>query len=403
MKEEKHIYTVTEITRDIKIILEDSFPAVWVEGEISNFKHHTSGHLYFTLKDKYSQLKAVMFRSRNEGMKFEIENGLKVICFGSIGVYEKHGQYQLYVEVVEPRGVGALQLAFEQLKKRLQKEGLFDPAHKLPLPMLPEHIGVITSPAGAAIRDILKVLVRRFPNVHIILNPVAVQGEGAAEEVAKAIGEFNRLIPVDVIIVGRGGGSMEDLWAFNEEVVARAIYNSHIPIISAVGHEIDTTISDFVADLRAPTPSAAAELVIPSKVELEERIANLTRRLKTELINRLSVMENRLRVLMEKRIFREPFDYIQQYQQRVDELSQLLGVRASQLIELNEARFKNYLGRLEALSPLKVLLRGYSISLKLATGEIIRDVKTLKEKDLIETKVSRGSFTSEVKKIMNKE
>ena len=399
MGKEKHIYTVTELTRDIKFILEDSFPAVWIEGEISNFKHHTSGHFYFTLKDEYSQLRAVMFRGSNQRIRFEIENGLKVICSGRIGVYERRGEYQLYVEVIEPKGVGALQLAFEQLKKKLYQEGLFDPAHKKPLPLLPERIGVVTSASGAAIRDILNVLARRFPNVHIILNPVQVQGEGAAEDIAAAIGEFNRLIPVDVIIVGRGGGSLEDLWAFNEEIVARAIHSSRIPIISAVGHEIDTTISDFVADLHAPTPSAAAELVIPPKAELAERISNLRRRLKVDLVNKLTLMENRLKTLMEKRVFREPNDYIQQYQQTIDDLSSLVRVRVSHLIELSEVRFKNYLGKLEALSPLKVLLRGYSISVKLPKKKIIRDVRVLKEKDLVETKVARGSFVSEVKKI----
>lgn len=399
MKEEKHIYTVSEVTRGIKVILEDSFPAVWVEGEVSGFKHHSSGHFYFGLKDEHSQLRAVMFRGQNEKIKFKIEDGLKVICFGRIGVYEKRGEYQIYVEVMEPQGVGALQLAFEQLKRRLHQEGLFDPAHKKPLPMLPQRIGVVTSPTGAAIRDILNILTRRFPNVHIILNPVAVQGKGAAEEIALAINEFNRLANVEVIIVGRGGGSPEDLWAFNEEVVARAIYDSRIPIVSAVGHEIDTTISDFVADLRAPTPSAAAELVVPSKAEITERINNLRRRLKAELVNRVSLMQSQLNSLMEKRVFRQPFDITQQYQQTVDNLSQLLGMRAFHLTELRQERFKNYLGRLDALSPLKVILRGYSISMKLPEGKLIRDVSILKEKDLVETRVSKGKFVSEVRKI----
>lgn len=402
MEKEKHIYTVTELTRGIKIALEDNFPTVWIEGEISNFKRPSSGHLYFTLKDEHSQLKAVMFRGRNQGIKFEIGDGLKVVCFGQISVYERQGQYQLYVEVIEPKGVGALTLAFEQLKEKLQKEGLFSPEHKKPLPLLPECIGVVTSPTGAAIRDILNILKRRFPNLHIILNPVAVQGEGAAQEIAAAIGEFNQLANVDVIIVGRGGGSLEDLWAFNEEVVARAIYDSRIPIISAVGHEIDMTMSDFVADLRAPTPSAAAELVIPAKVEMRERIANLTKSLKTDLINRLSFMENRLGALMENRVFREPFNIIEQRQQEIDDLSQSLEREASHCVELSEVRFKNYIGKLDALSPLKVLLRGYSITLKSPGDKIIRDVRVLKKKDLVETSLSRGSFISEVKEVRRK-
>ena len=271
----RYIYKVSELTSSIKLILEDSFPNIWVEGEISNLKSPSSGHIYFTLKDDRSELKSVFFKSDNEKIKFDIKDGMHVICSGRISLYEKQGVYQLYVTGLEPKGVGALQLAFEQLKEKLFKEGLFDESRKKPLPMLPDRIGIVTSPTGAAIGDMLKVLKRRFSNVEILINPVKVQGEGAKEEIAGAIRDFNDMNNVDVIIVGRGGGSLEDLWAFNEEVVARAICDSKIPIISAVGHEMDWTISDLAADLRAATPSVAAELVIAKKSELIDALDNI--------------------------------------------------------------------------------------------------------------------------------
>lgn len=267
---EKHVYTVSELTRDLRVIIEDSFPGVWVEGEISNFILHTSGHIYFSLKDATSVLRCAMFKRANEKLKFSLKNGMKVIVLGSVSLYEARGDYQLIIEELEPRGVGALQLQFQQLKEKLQKEGLFDERYKAPIPFLPTRIGVVTSPTGAAIRDILSIARRRFANVEIIINPVKVQGVGAKEEIAAAIRQFNELGNIDVMIVGRGGGSLEDLWPFNEEVVARAIFDSEIPVISAVGHEIDFTIADFAADFRASTPSAAAELVIPKKRGLEE-------------------------------------------------------------------------------------------------------------------------------------
>ncbi|MCK5594876.1 exodeoxyribonuclease VII large subunit, partial [bacterium] len=265
-------------------MLEENFPSIWVEGEISNCRMPSSGHIYFTLKDEQSQLNAVFFRGANLKTKFRIEDGLKVLALGNISVYQRRGNYQLIVGLLQPRGIGELQLAFEQLKRKLQKEGLFAPEHKNPIPLFPKKIGIVTSPTGAAIRDILNVINRRFRQVEILVNPVRVQGEGAGEEIAKAIDEFNKMKKVDVLIVGRGGGSMEDLWAFNEEVVARAIYNSNIPIISAVGHEIDFVISDFVADLRAPTPSAAAELVVGEMEQIILKIGNFQTRIVTALI-----------------------------------------------------------------------------------------------------------------------
>jgi exodeoxyribonuclease VII large subunit len=256
------IYTVSEITRLIKLELENKFPVIWVEGEIADFKRAHSGHLYFTLKDDKSALNCVMWRSSAVRVPFELESGLQVICKGQISVYEQRGQYQLYVEGVEPKGKGALQLAFEQLKEKLKNEGLFDTSIKKKLPLLPKKVGVVTSPRGAAIVDIIKTLERRFAQLHIVIYPVKVQGEGAGDEIVEAIDHLGSLKDIDVIIVGRGGGSLEDLWAFNEEKVARAIFRCPIPIISAVGHEIDFTIADFVADIRASTPSAAAEMVI---------------------------------------------------------------------------------------------------------------------------------------------
>jgi len=262
---EEKIYTVSELTREIKQVLETGFPCLWVEGEISNFKRHSSGHLYFTLKDENSQIRCAMWRYRANDLIFRPEDGMKVLVQGNLQVYEPGGYYQIIVQQVQPAGVGELQLAFEQLKKKLYAEGLFDEAHKKPIPIFPERIGVITSPTGAAIRDIISVITRRFPIAQIILAPVRVQGPGAKEEIVQAIQDFNEFGEVDVLIVGRGGGSLEDLWAFNEEVVARAIFTSKIPIISAVGHEIDFSISDFVADRRAPTPSAAAEMAVPDR------------------------------------------------------------------------------------------------------------------------------------------
>lgn len=369
----KQAYTVSQLTRDIKTILENTFPAVWVEGEVSNLRTPMSGHAYFSLKDEQSQLNCVMFKRAFMTLKFKLEDGLKIVCFGKVSVYDKSGQYQLYVEEIEPRGKGALQLALEQLKKKLFKEGLFDQAHKKPIPMLPSRIGVVTSPTGAAIRDILNVINRRFANVNVVLFPVKVQGEGAADEIARAIEAFNRLKNIDVMIVGRGGGSLEDLWAFNEEKVARAIFDSRIPIISAVGHEIDWTISDYVADLRAPTPSAAAELVIAKKEELKERLSNLSSRLASNIEN-----------------------LAQQYRQRIDELTRQLFFKARHQLYVNKERFGNCLGKLDALSPLAILSRGYSITLKLPGEKLIKNTKQIKKGDIIKTKLHKGSFISRV-------
>jgi len=369
----RYIYTVSQLTSSIKIVLEDSFRNIWIEGEISNFDRPSSGHFYFTLKDDKSELKSAFFKSDNEKVKFEIKDGMQVLCCGRISIYEKRGVYQLYVTKIEPKGVGALQLAFEQLKEKLFKEGLFEDSHKKEIPLLPDRIGIVTSTTGAAIRDILHVLNKRFSNVEVIINPVKVQGDGAGEEIASAIQEFNMLKNVDVMMIARGGGSLEDLWAFNEEIVARAIYNSAIPVISAVGHEIDWTISDFVADMRAPTPSVAAEIVIAKKSELTDRLDEI-----------------------EKKITTFPADIMKGYEQGLDEIEKGIALRFRHYMELKEGGFKSLSEKLQLLCPLGILDRGYSITFKLLDSRIIKNSRDIKEGDLIETRVSKGSFVSKV-------
>ncbi|MGC1202422.1 MAG: exodeoxyribonuclease VII large subunit, partial [Candidatus Acidiferrales bacterium] len=323
---ERKVWKVSELTSRIGHLLEGSFPDVWIEGEVSNFHSAQSGHLYFTLKDARAQIRCVCFRDNVRGLKFRPEDGLHVTVRGSLGVYEPRGEYQVYVSVIEPVGLGALQLAFEQLKKRLADEGLFDEARKKALPMLPRRIGVITSPTGAAIRDILRVLQRRFANVHVLIYPVKVQGDGAAAEIVAGLRHFNAARSVDVLILARGGGSLEDLWAFNEEILARAIAASPIPIITGVGHETDFTIADFVADLRAPTPSAAAELVVRSRQEFDRLIAESQRRLMQQMKYLLSERRHRLRDLQSHRAFRQPELLLRRRRQQVDDLSSSLAV-----------------------------------------------------------------------------
>ena len=322
---ERHIWRVSEITERVGELLEGEFPDVWIEGEVSNFKASQAGHLYFTLKDARAQLRCVCFRDQVRGLKFRPEDGLHITVRGSLGVYEMRGEYQLYVSHIEPVGLGALQLAFEQLKKKLEGEGLFAEARKRPLPVLPRCIGVVSSPSGAAIRDILRVLKRRFANVRVQLYPVKVQGDGAALEIAAALRYFSRARSVDVVIVARGGGSLEDLWAFNEEIVARAIAASEIPVITGVGHETDFTIADFVADLRAPTPSAAAEIVLRSRQEFDRQIVEHQRQLAHHIRYLLSERRHRVRDLQTHRGFRQLEALVRQRRQHVDDLTASLG------------------------------------------------------------------------------
>ena len=431
-KKDKHVYTVSEITQDIKIILENTFGEVWVEGEVSNFNAHPSGHFYFKLKDEGAVLAAAMFKNANKDVKFKIEDGLKIICSGRIEVYAPRGQHQLIVEKIEPKGIGSLQLALEQLKQRLEKEGLFSGQHKRPIPYLPAKIGVVTSLSGAAVKDILKVLAMRFKDINIIVNPVRVQGEGAKEEIAQAIKDFNCLnedLPVDgrieVMIVGRGGGSIEDLWAFNEEIVARAIYNSQIPIISAVGHERDWTIADLVADVRAATPSVAAELVIPKKEDLKGKVNDLsedltrsfldisfnfqetmgafTHRLAIGIQNLLKLNLSGLESTQKKLALLNPSLLIQQHKAKIADLARQIHIRLGHFIQLRQAEFNVAIEKLSSLSPLNILARGYSITFKMPQGQVIKDTNSVKIGDTVKTRLHRGEFSSQITEVNKNE
>lgn len=395
---EPKIFTVRELTREIKHLIESAFTTVWVEGEISGFKHHHSGHMYFSLKDAEAVIKAAFFSRFNRGLKFDLKDGLQVVCLGKISVYEPRGDYQLYVERIEPKGLGALQMAFLQLKEKLAKEGLFDPVRKRPLPRFPRTVGVVTSPTGAAFRDILNVVNRRFRGTSILLNPVRVQGDGAAEEIARAIDEMNQWDDLDVLIVGRGGGSLEDLWAFNEEIVARAVHRSRVPVISAVGHEIDWTICDWVADLRAPTPSAAAELVVQNREELEGRLKDFAQRLRDATQKILEERQEALRALQENYAFKQPLNLVNQYAQRLDELLRQLQNYVKNLVREKKQTFQSWIGRLEALSPLAILERGYSLTFD-GGGDLLKDVRRLKRGDTLRTRLYQGSVYSRVEKI----
>src|SRR5580692_9906228 len=321
---ERRTWKVSELTARIRELLESALPEVWVEGEVSNCHMAQSGHCYFTLKDAKSQIRCVCFRDQMRGMKFKPEDGLHITVRGALSVYDARGEYQIYVTLIEPVGLGALQLAFEQLKKKLELEGLFAAARKKPLPVLPRCIGVVTSPTGAAIRDILRVLKRRFPNAQVSLYPVKVQGAGAAAEIVEALRYFNQAKTVDVLILTRGGGSLEDLWAFNEEILARAIFASVIPVITGVGHETDFTIADFVADVRASTPSAAAELVVQTRREFDKHVADLRGALAEQMRYRILVLSRRVHEFAARRGFRRPLDLLRQQRQRADEMTSRL-------------------------------------------------------------------------------
>ena len=427
-EKKRHVYTVSEITQDIKILLENTFTEVWVEGEVSGVRRIATGTLFLTLKDGASVLKCVIFSQFAKGIKFELKDGVNLICFGRIGLYEKDGQYQLYAEIIEPKGIGSLQLAFEQLKEKLEKEGLFSQAAKKPIPFLPSRIGVVTSLSGAAIKDILKVLDRRFCTANIVISPAQVQGEGAGIDIARAIkliNEFNDNLPgverIDVMIVGRGGGSVEDLWAFNEEVVARAIYESAIPVISAVGHERDWTIADLVADLRAPTPSVAAELVIPKKEDLWVKLDSLRQGLLRAA--EVAVLDFRQNIddcvwhaqLGAENIFKlnlavytaaekklsllNPAVLIRQNIQKIADFSRQIQVRAGHFIELRQIRIMSAARRLTTLSPLNVLGRGYSIAFKMPGNTVIKDAALIKEGDIIKTRLDKGEVLSQVTEV----
>ncbi len=399
--ENKHIYTVSEITRVIKGLLENNIGEIWLEGEISNFKAAASGHFYFSLKDKNSIILGAMFANANKGLKFKLEDGLEVICFGKIDVYAPRGQYQIIVERIEPKGVGAAQLAFEQLKKKLVQEGLFDLKHKKPLPEMPFSVGIVTSAKGAAVRDIMQILKKGAPCVDLVLRSVRVQGEQAASEIAQAIEDLNNFGKLDLIIVSRGGGSAEDLWSFNEEIVARAIYYSGLPVISAVGHQINTTLSDLVADVFVETPSAAAKIIVDKKNALIANLAGFKHALDFSINNTISDLENRLTALTH--MLKSPLDRCLEKQQQTDELFSELNYNMRHFLELVLERNNSLVGRLGALSPLSVLSRGYSLSMLMPQGSIIKDVSKLKLGDKLKTILHKGAFVSLVQEVLDDE
>ncbi len=389
-----HILTVTQLTSRIKDLLEGNFRDIWVEGEVSNLSIPQSGHAYFTLKDDLSQIRSVLFRSSQRFLKFTLQHGMQVICRGRVSVYEPRGDYQLIVDYIEPKGIGALQLAFEQLKAKLEKEGLFDLGHKKPLPLLPKRIGIVTSPTGAAIRDMLRVIKRRHPKMHILIYPVPVQGVDAAPSIVEAIHYFNGEQNADVMIVGRGGGSLEDLWAFNEESVARAIFDSQIPVISAVGHETDYTISDFVSDLRAPTPSAAAEMVVKSEESFREFISSLESGLIKSMRQQFDLMRASLREYTRR--LADPRRLLQQYIQRVDELTGRLATGFRHHVRRDRSLLMSLSAGLEHLNPLGILSRGYSVTRKMPEGIILKDASNVRQGDMLNTKLHKGEVISRV-------
>jgi exodeoxyribonuclease VII large subunit len=394
------ILTVSELTMQLKELVESCFPAVWVVGEISNLSRAQSGHIYLTLKDPGAQLPAVLWRSVAAKVRFELRDGLEIICFGYLDIHPPQGKYKLVITHLEPRGIGALELAFRQLYERLAKEGLFDPARKRPLPRFVNRVVLVTSPAGAAVHDFLKILSRRWLGGYVLVVPTRVQGEGAGEEIAAAISTANQLPePFDCLVLTRGGGSAEDLWAFNEEVVVRAIVASKIPVVSAVGHEIDVTLADLAADLRALTPSEAAERISPDRYELRGHLEQLVRRLHHATRQMLRHARFRLDVVAQAAPFRRPQEWIFQHSQRADELAERLH-RASQL-KLQQAREKlsHLASQLEALSPLAVLARGYSLTFTLPDRYLVRDAAILSPGMLIESRFARGSAISRVEKV----
>ncbi|PKN05225.1 MAG: exodeoxyribonuclease VII large subunit [Deltaproteobacteria bacterium HGW-Deltaproteobacteria-9] len=439
----KDILTVSQLNDYIKTFLEDTFGSLWVEGEVSNLRRPPSGHIYFTLKDDKSQIRAVYFRQYgNRAAKFDLEDGLKILCRARLSAYPPRGEYQLIVESVEPQGVGALQKAFEQLKARLAAEGLFDPSHKKELPFLPRCIGVVTSPTGAVIRDILNITRRRFPSVNILIAPARVQGTEAADEIISALRNLHASGRVEVIIIARGGGSLEDMAPFNDEALAREIFGSSIPVVSAIGHETDFTICDFVADLRAPTPSAAAELVVPRKTELLETLCNLQRRLAAAQRRHLADQKDRVASLKSR--FRDPRKFLADYSIHLDDLREriqraiiqnthtiksrlghlalglqnkspqthvrerrfFIGSLEKDIVNYwvryfreREARLNKSAALLSSLSPLAVLQRGYSITRRVPDGKIIRQAGELTLDERVRIQLAEGIFQARVEKI----
>ncbi|AWB45092.1 exodeoxyribonuclease VII large subunit [Paenibacillus sp. CAA11] len=440
---DQRIYSIKELNRYIRMKMESDplLSEVWIRGEISNFTHHSSGHMYFTLKDADSRIKSIMFASHNQRLPFIPKEGTRVIARGNVSVYERDGQYQFYATHMQPDGIGSLYLAYEQLKKKLEGEGLFAETRKRPLPRFPRTIGVITSPTGAAVRDVMITLQRRYPQVPVVLYPVLVQGKGAAPSIVKAIREMNAMGEADVLIVGRGGGSLEELWAFNEEIVARAIYESEIPVISAVGHETDFTIADFVADLRAATPTAAAELAVPHVAELKELLQQRERQLRQGLQHRLVRQRERLERLRRSPVLVQPRRHLLQHAERLDMLSHRLQSRMQSSLRLTAERYGRLhermlrfhpqdqlqhaarrqaeaerqlrqsmaavvkektsrlalsIRQLDALSPLKVMSRGYSLVYNEQNNRLIKSLDDVQPGDLVKVKVTDGELDCQV-------
>ncbi len=438
------VYSVTELTREIKGILEGRFPSVLVKGEVSNLRAPSSGHLYFTLKDADACIDAVLFRTEARRLRFTVQNGLSLVARGRVALYEPQGRYQLVCDTVEPLGAGALQIAFEQLKERLQKEGLFDPARKRKLPFLPRRIAVVTSPSGAAVHDFLRVLHRRFPNLPVLIVPARVQGDGAAQEIARGIVRAAKQPRVDVVVVARGGGSLEDLWAFNEEVVARALCGCPVPTVSAVGHEVDITIADYCADVRAPTPTAAAELIARVKDELAadlaQRRARLGRalrgqverkrglleklrarvadprrligdrklrldrarqRLEDALHDQLAARERLLRTLRERLQSQHPRERLHRLEREVARLEQKLKALAGRTLAVRRHRYEGLTGRLDALSPLKVLARGYAVAFD-QRGHALLQASQVQPGERVRVRLHEGELSAQVVEETNK-
>ncbi len=396
MKYAELAVSVTDLNKYIKnkIAEDENLSNIIVKGEISNFKHHYTGHLYFTLKDENSLIKCIMFKSYAQKLNFEPKDGMKVYIFGAVSVFERDGVYQIYAKAMEQDGLGDLYTKYQKLKEELEKKGLFDESHKQKIPMFPKVVGVLTSQTGSVIRDIINVSTRRNPNVYIRLLPVPVQGEGAAEKIAYGIDYMNKNQLADVLILARGGGSLEDLWPFNEEVVANSIYNSKIPIISAVGHETDFSISDFVADLRAPTPSAAAELAVPDIYEVKQKINTYQNRLKMALTKKLEIMKLRYEKCMSSSVFKEPTRRINENYIKIDTYVKQLENLINKVKEKNKNKYIELVSKLDTLSPLKTLTRGYSIVEK--EGKIIKSVADLKTEDEISIRLKDGEKQAKI-------
>jgi exodeoxyribonuclease VII large subunit len=436
---ERKIYTVSELTARIRDLLEKEYPSVWVQGEISNFRPAPSGHNYFTLKDDSSQIRCVMFKTQSRFLKFRPEDGLDIIAWGQLSVYSPRGEYQLILDTMEPMGLGSLMLAFEQLKKRLRAEGLFDQSRKKPLPVFPRRIGLVTSPRGAAVRDMIRIIRRRFPGMHILISPSSVQGDKAPDEIVTALERLCKAGDVDAVIIGRGGGSVEDLWAFNEERVVRAVAVCPLPIVSAVGHETDFTLTDFAADLRASTPSAAAEVLVPDQHELASGIGHLNARIKNSVLSLLRRYAETVNETI-KRLY-DPRRQIQERRMGLDDLTIRLGramerrlnvlkrdaettggrlrpehlrkkaaihkedcsnlrARLERIIlsamQQAEVSAKNLSSRLDALSPLAVLARGYSITIRPDSGDVITDAGSVEMGDELQVRLFRGRLSCRV-------